>query len=305
MSRTEDLNWADLKLFLAIYRRLSVRGASQSLGTSHSTISRRLERLETSMGGPLFFRTPQGFVPTELAEQLVTRAERVESEIIGLERDLTGRDVELAGVLRIATTPLVSQKLLMPMLAEFSRDYPGVDLHLHASYGIADLARSQADIAIRFQEEPAPFLVGRRLPEFAESIYASRTHLSALAAAGQRDSLNWIGWSRGYSEPDWKTISSIVDGPARHDFHDPLDQFEAVRAGLGMALLPCFIGDADKDLVRVPGAGLVRKRTGWILTHPELRSSQRVQTCIRFLAKAIFRQEALISGRLPVPGPGS
>ncbi|MEP2705048.1 MAG: LysR family transcriptional regulator [Roseibium sp.] len=293
----DSLDWSDLKLFLAIYRRLSVRGASQNLGVSHSTVSRRLEKLEKTMGGVLFLRTPQGFTPSELAIQLLSRAERVETEIFGLERDLVGKDLELSGIVRVATTPIVSQELLIPLLATFSDLYPQIDLHLYSSYDLTDLASTQADIAIRFQDDPKPYLVGRRLPEFGECFYVAKSSLAKSFGDGPGPSLQVIGWSRAYDGTDWLKGTKYAKVPVRHDIYDLQDQIRAVKVGMGMAMLPCFVADPDPDLVRLPDLGIVRSRTAWILTHPDLRSSQRIQTCTGFLADALFQQKERITGR--------
>jgi DNA-binding transcriptional LysR family regulator len=85
---------------------------------------------------------------------------------------------------------------------------------------------------------------------------------------------------------------------ARHQIPDMLDMAEAAKEGLGMVVLPCFFADALDGLIRIPGTGPVSSRPGWVLTHPDLRSSVRVMTFVRFLVAEMTKQEAMIVGNV-------
>ncbi|WP_162653752.1 LysR family transcriptional regulator [Lentilitoribacter sp. Alg239-R112] len=291
-----ELDWNDIKVFLALFRGRSVRAAAGELLMSHSTVSRHLTDLETSLGAVLFTRSRDGLLATAVAEQVFTKAEQVESEVLDFQREAESLDTELAGQVRVTSPPLLSQYMLMPHLASFTRKYPGIEISLNTSYSIDDLMRGAADVAFRFQFNPDDSLVGRRLPDFVERAYASPQYIANHWFEDNKTNANWIG--RGTIDPGhrWITEGPFPDAEVKHQISDLLDQAEAAKEGLGMIVSPCFFADSLNGLVRIPGTGPVSTRPGWVLTHPDLRSSVRVMTFVRFLVAEMTKQEALIKG---------
>lgn len=292
------LDWNDIKVFLALFRGRSVRAAAGELGMSHSTVSRHLTDLETSLGAVLFTRSRDGLLATAMAEQILEKAEKVEGEVLGLQREADSLDTVLAGQIRVTSPPLLSQYMLMPHLAAFTRQYPGIEISLNTSYSIEDLMKGAADVAFRSQFNPNDNLVGRRLPDFVEMAYASPAYIAEHSFEdGQTDAV-WIG--RGLSDPGniWVKNGPFPDAPIKHQFPDMLDQAQAAKEGLGMVVMPCFFADALEGLERIPGIGAVSSRPGWVLTHPDLRSSVRVKTFVKFLVEAMTKQKPQITGEI-------
>lgn len=292
----KGFDWDDIKVFLALHRGHSVRAASRNLKVSHSTISRRIERFEDDLGARLFDRTAGGFVLTQSGEALLERAETLESEMIVLQRELAGRDAALSGDIVITLTPPVAQYLLMDALVGFTEAHPAIQIELQSSYSIADLGRREADIAVRFLDKPEDNLVGRRLPDFADAAYATDAYISAHSFQGPNATACWIGWDDVQEYPTWLRNTPFPDCRVKWRIPDILNQAAAARAELGMAYLPCFIGDPDTALVRVPPGAIVGSRPGWVLTHPDLRTTSRVRLCVKHIVEAIKAQESLISG---------
>jgi len=290
------MDWDDLKIFLAVHRSPSIRAAADHLGVSHSTVSRRLQALEQALGARLFLRHAEGFAATETAQDLIAYAERIESDVLRMQADLLGRDTRLAGRLRVTMPPIVAQHLMMPILAEFTAHYPAIELEVASGYGFTDLDRQHADVAIRFQQNPDAHLVGRRLPEVAYSVYATPAYIASHRFHGPGADAVWIIWSHADRASAWFRGTPLPDCPTGPVIPDPLDQTAAARAGMGMVYVPCFVGDRDGDLRRVPGVGVMRDRPGWILSHPDTRTSQRVRVCVTFLAEALARHRALLAG---------
>lgn len=290
------LDWNDIKVFLALFRGRSVRTAAGELGMSHSTVSRHLTDLETSLGAVLFTRSRDGLLATATAEQIVARAERVEGEVLDLQREADSLDTALAGQVRVTSPPLLSQYMLMPHLAAFTQQYPGIEIILHSSFAIDDLMKGAADVAFRSQFDPNDNLVGRRLPDFVDRAYASPDYIAQHSFDGNQTDATWIG--RGIIDPShgWIKEGPFPDAAVKHQIPDMLDMAEAAREGLGMVVLPCFFADALDGLDRIPGTGPVSSRPGWVLTHPDLRSSVRVMTFVRFLVAEMTKQEAMIVG---------
>ncbi len=299
------MDWDDLKVLLALGRGGSVRAAAGQLQVSHSTVSRRVDQMEADLGVRLFERLPTGYVLTAAGEDLVGPAERAEEEITAAERRLAGQDARLSGDVRVTLPTPVATHLLMPHLVQFQADYPGIDLELVGSFTVLDLSRRDADVAMRFTNNPPEHLVGRRIADFAYSYYASRDYLAAHDLAADPPTARWIGWHEGVASPPWVRASPYPAIPAAWGLNDISLQLAAAQAGLGMAFLPCLTADADPRLARVPGADTKVPRQGWVLTHPDLRRSARVRTVMAFLADTIAGEADLISGRRPQPPFGT
>lgn len=291
-----DLNWNDLRVFLALNRGGSVRAAATTLGMSHSTVSRHLADLESGLNAVLFTRSRDGLLATAIAEQILTKAEQIEAEVLDLQRAADSLDTALTGQVRVTSPPLMSQYMLMPILADFSRQYPDIEIILNTSYSIDDLLRGAADVAFRSQLDPNDSLVGRRLPDFNNMAYASPAYIRAHSFDGAQTAAAWIGRGPNDPDPSWIKDGPFPNAKVRHNIPDMLDQAQAAKEGLGMVVLPCFFADALDGLERIPGTGVVSSRPGWVLTHPDLRTSERVRTFVRFLVNAINKQKPLILG---------
>ncbi|WP_028863624.1 LysR family transcriptional regulator [Psychromonas aquimarina] len=292
--------WDDLRIFLAVLRGRSVRAAAKLMGVSHSTVSRRLQAMESQLGIKLFVRHPEGFVLTEVGEAMVERAERVESEILSMEREIFGRDAALSGPIRISMPPVIAQHLMMPLISGFSALYPDIEIEIDATYEVANLTRRNADIAIRFQSEPEGHLIGHRLPDFANAVYATPEYIDKYKLTAQESTGRWISWERESSRGTlarWQAESAYAGCKAHHCVSDPSSQLQAVKAGMGFAYLFCFMADQESELIRVPSEASLKYIPAWILTHPDLVSTERVRVCVRYLVEAIFKCESLLKGQ--------
>jgi len=288
--------WDDLRIFLAILRGRSINAAAKLLGSSRSTVSRRLQAMEDQLDIKLFIRSPEGFALTEVGEAMVSRAERVESEILSMEREVFGRDASLSGPIRISIFPHVAQSLAMPIIAEFAALYPDIDLEVDASFEKADLDRRNADIAIRFQHEPEEHLIGHRLPDFARAIYATQDYIDNHIFTGPDANAEWVGWSTRENVAYWNSDTPFSHCKIHHTVNEPMAHLQAVKSGLGFSDLMCLIADQEPSLVRVPEQGALRFNRAWIVNHPDLVSTERVKVCVRFLHEALNKHAAAIGG---------
>ncbi|NRB17617.1 MAG: LysR family transcriptional regulator [Rhodobacteraceae bacterium] len=293
-----ELDWNDIRIFLALFRGRSVRKAAEDLEMSHSTVSRHLTDLETSLGAILFTRSRDGLLPTGMAEQILEKAQAVENNVIELKRTAISLDTVLSGLVRITCPPLLSQIMIMPIIAKFTDLYPGVEVAIHSSYSIEDLMRGTADIALRSQFDPNDNFVGRRLPDFTDYAYASPDYIRNHWFEGNLTDANWLGRGAPDAQNQWTKQTPFPDAEVRHEIPDMMDQAQAASAGLGMAILPCYYADQLPNLIRIPGVGPVSKRPIWALTHPDLRTSVRISTFLRFLVTEIKKQETKISGQV-------
>ena len=293
------MNWNDLRVFLALARSGSIRSAAVRLEVSHSTVVRRIESLETALGVRLFERLPMGYTLTLAGEAMLERAEQVENQVHGLEISLMGQDAQLSGTIRVTLADdALIQDLLMADLQAFKQRYPDIDVDLTTSYEVIDLGKREADVAIRFMTNPPDYLVGHRLPDLNVSYYASHEYLEQHDLNADPPTANWIGMTEIAAFPmaQWLRDSPYPYIPVRWNL-PMMSQQAAARSGLGMVMLPCYRGDQDPALQRVPPTKVVQGKPGWVLTLDELRTTERVKVFVTFIANAIRQKADLLEGR--------
>lgn len=290
------LDWDDLKVLVALANGGSVRAAASVLGVHHSTVARRLDHLETQVGAVLFTRTPQGLRLSREAEPVLEHARRVEAEINALERSLVGTDQRLAGSVRITMPDAIAVGFLMRELAEFTQAYPEIHLEILPTCENLDLSKREADVAIRVTNAPPEHLIGRPVGRFTVGVYASRKYLESHEPHVAPESCNWITWSRahGFDEEIKKAHFPAI--PSRTRCENVLLLMSAAAAGVGLAVLPCGLGDHHRSLVRVEPVTPIEAQEIWLLTHPDLRSAARVSTLMSFVAEAFAHNRDLLMG---------
>jgi DNA-binding transcriptional LysR family regulator len=299
VAQEQTTNWDDVRVFLALARRGSARAASVELGVSHTTISRRVEGLEASLGTRLFDRDVGGYRLTGAGEVLLSSAEHTEDILYGAERRLQGRDAQLSGDVRITTSEIIATHMLMPEVARFAAQYPDIDLEILVSDDLFDLNRRDADIALRFMAEdrgPPDHLIGRKLVSIASCYYAAPDYLGANDLRAGDTSAHWIGWGEESHFPKWVAGSPFPNLPARGRFNHVNLQVQAAVAGMGLAALPCFVGDQTAGLVRVPGCEPYSNYDVWLLSHPDLKDVARLRTFRAFVVELFDGLHGQLSG---------
>ena len=167
------MDWEDVKTFAEVARDGTVRSAAKALGVHHSTISRRVERLEKALSVRLFDRRPEGYALTEAGEHLVGAANDVEDIFTAAQRKIAGTDDAPCGKVRITMAEPIAVHSFAPALPEFFQQYPELDLEIRVSYELLNLSRGDAEIAVRMDNNPPESLVGKRLFPYYETAFAS------------------------------------------------------------------------------------------------------------------------------------
>lgn len=296
-ARMNKLSWDDLALVLAIARAGSLSEAGRQLRTTHSTVYRKLLSLEAALETRLFERLPTGYTPTAAGEAVRQAAERVEHEVHMLQRRIAGEDVRLEGALRVTTTDTIASGLLGPILADFRKGYPGITVDLIVDNRSLSLTRRDADIAIRPTREPPEVLSGRRIAKIASAVYGTKECVKRLGSLPIADA-TWV-------LPD----ESLVDLPAttwgRRTINPRNVAIQAnslltvqrlARAGIGLAPLPCFLGDTDSRLIRATDPIPDLASELWLLTHPDLRRNARVRAFLTEIGRALLGARGLLEG---------
>jgi DNA-binding transcriptional LysR family regulator len=282
------MDWDDLRFLLAIGRRGSLSGAGEALGVSHTTVGRRLGRLESALGVRLFDRTPDGFQPTDAGADLLQVAADVEEGIHRAEGRVRGRDTTLRGELRISTLDLLFDAFA-PVFGSFRERCPGIALTVTATEAQVSLFRRQADVAFRMTNTPPETLIGRRVGHVDFAVYG---HRDLVGDTDDWNALPWLHWDEHLHDYvrwlDGWLARVAPDAPiAMRLGENTLLRRAAIHQGIGVHPLPCRYGDAQADLVRVGPVLTDFRRTLWLLTLPALASTPRVRAFIEHVSEAL------------------
>jgi DNA-binding transcriptional LysR family regulator len=282
-------DWNDLRYFLAVARAGSTLGAAAALNLSQTTAARRVAALEQGLGAALFERHPSGYRLTEAGQEILAAAERVEQEALTLERLMQQRVRRLAGTIRVATNEPLANLLLIPALGEFGRLHPEIRIEVFVDDRQADLARGEADVALRGGFSPGEGgLVARRLRDLPWSVYCSSDYAQRKGAPRCAEDLathcvvGGAGAVAAMPGPRW--LEQQTSEPVVTRSSSLTNLMAAVKSGLGLGALPCLLADPERDLVvcfQLPKeftAGL------WLVTRAELRDEPCVKTFNDFIA---------------------
>ncbi|WBO24419.1 LysR family transcriptional regulator [Sphingomonas abietis] len=291
------IDWDDVRYFLAVARAGSLRAGAEGLGVYHSTVLRRIAQLEDRLGAEMFEKLPSGYRLTAAGEEVLELANQMEASSHQLETRVFGRDQSVRGLLRVTLAPTLATHLLMPDFTDFARQHPDIEMDILSSGELANLTNREADVAIRvvYDRKNLPLnLHALKGPEVFGGVYMARDHLAAWRA-GAADPVRWIVIST-HGIPDWAGPGEIRTTEIPFRTTDAEAQIVAVRQGLGITTLPCFAGDADPMLVRVPGTDLHLYGALWLLTHGETRKTKRVRLFTEFVSRRLAAYAPLLAG---------
>jgi DNA-binding transcriptional LysR family regulator len=291
-------NWDDLRLVLGVASAGSLSGAGRSLGLSHATVFRRLGAIEARLGVRLFERQRDGYAPTAAGDEVAAAARRMEAEVLAVERRVAGQDLKPSGTVRVTTTDSLLIGLLSPILAAFRRAYADIVLEVVVSNEIVNLSRRDADVAIRPSSAPPETLIGRKVATLAQAIYG---HRDLFSAGLDIHGAPWVGPDErmAYTVLErWMTAEQL-NPQCRFRVDTVLGMLAAVRAGAGLAAIPCYLADDDPRLIRI-GATIDALATDlWLLTHRDLRHTARVRAFLDFVAAALKAERDRLERRRP------
>lgn len=296
-------DWNDLRLVLAVARAGGLSGAARALAVNHSTAFRRLNALEERLGARLFERLPGGaYVLTPAGERIAAAAERVETETAALDREIAGRDHRLTGRVRLTMPEAFAYRLFPPLMARFRALYSGVQVELTIDSRVLSLSRREADVALRGLRPKEGDLFGKRLCDVAWCIYGAPALLAqhgSLREPAELASFPVIGWAQdtvGVNVADWIEATAPPEAII-YRASGPIHQAVAAREGIGLAVLPCYLGDLEPGLARAfPQPLPALSRELWVITHEDLRGTARIRACLDVISEGVAAQRALIEG---------
>lgn len=303
-------DWNELRLVLAVHRAANLTVAAARLNIDHSTAFRRLKALETRLGVRLFERLSGGvYQATEAGQRMAAAAERMEDEALALDRDLTGRDHRLSGRLRVTSSETLAYSRLTRHLAAFRQVHPGLVVDLSIDNRVLNLSRREADVALRPVRPKQGDLWGRQLAKIAWGLYAAPAYLDALdgppvdeKSLGQHALIGWEEGISGIQAAQW-LAQEVSDDAVVYRTNSLVNQLVAARAGIGLALLPCYLGDTEAGVVRaMPDPVPNLEGELWIVAHADLKNTARVRAFFDVVGDGLSRERALFEGRGGVAG---
>ncbi len=293
------LEWSDLRVFLAVSTSSSFTAAAKAVHLDQTTVGRRIASLEATLGTKLFRRGRDGLALTAEGHGVLRLAREMEAAALALERRVGGRDRAAQGPVRMATIETFGSRFLAPRLPEFRRKHPEIEWTLVTSTRTVSLTRREADVAVRLERPSQADLVARKLGTYAYALYASPSYLAkrATVARGDLAAHDVLGFDEELSFPEAVWLSERARRYAlRTNSFSVLER--AAMAGVGVAVLPCFLADGRDDLVRLDPSEDVSARSLWVVVHAELATQTRVRAVVEFVTRQFAGARDAFAGKV-------
>lgn len=278
-----NVAWDDLRTVLMLVRHHSLAGAAEALGVNYTTVARRVRRAEDALDQLLFERLPDGYRPTDAAHLVAEHAGQMENAEHGMMRQLECANTELSGVLKITAPHVLIANFLSPVIDQFSKAYPRVDLRILATTELLDLTRLEADLAVRISRNPGDTLMGLRLLRQETASFANQDAAKRIS----NDPTAMIDWVVHDAYPNVPNAisSKFPNNRARFRFDDIVAMVGAAQAGLGVVRMPMFLGRSSAGLVQVPVLPPQPYADIWVVGHPDVWPSQKQRAFREILTK--------------------
>ncbi|WP_293973219.1 LysR family transcriptional regulator [Sphingomonas sp.] len=292
------MNWDDLRVFVAVARAGQIAKAAVALDMDATTVGRRLRRLEQDRGEILFGRDRTGQRLTDAGARLVQAAEAIDQAFLKLSDD-GGSAEKPSGLVRVSASEGFGTWFVAPRLAQFDRLFPDIRVDLVANNGFLNPSRRETDVAILLARPQSGPLIVRKLTDYSLGLFASREYLDrhgAIASVRDLREHRLIGYIPDLIyAPELNYLDEVLEGLEPHYRSSSINaQHRLAAAGMGIAILPCFIGDADPGLVRIVGEVTLR-RSFWLAVHESTLALWRIRCFVDWLAQAAREGRALLA----------
>ena len=274
-------NWDELRTFVEVARDGSLSGAARRLGLSQPTVGRHIDALEAALGLTLFTRSPRGLTPTPAALALEPHVEAMAAAAAALGRVASGEAAADRGAVRVTASDIIGCEVLPPILAAFHAEHPGIVIELALTNRTEDLARRDADVAVRMVRPTQSGLVARR-------IGASRSMPIATIWPASASRARSPIWRATLPDRLWTAITSSFRGAGdfaraltRETFgfrcDNDLAQLAALRAGVGIGGCQENIARRTPELTAVLPNAFHYAMEVWLVMHEDLKATRRVR----------------------------
>jgi DNA-binding transcriptional LysR family regulator len=295
-------DWNDLKYFLSVADAGSTLAAAKSLGVNQSTVQRRLQELEKRLGCSLVKRHPTGYRLTEIGEQLLARANRIQEAILEFERTVAAVAQEVKGTVRVTCPEALGPRLIgAGLIDRFNERYPDVRIEFVLSDKILDLG-SDADIAIRAKRPTETALYGRKIANSPWALYASHSYLARCGTVKRPADLgrhSIVMFNGALSEHDAarRLRSAAPNAHVAARAGSVAALLLSVKSGAGIAAMPTIVGDNEKELRRVLDLGPEMATPFYVLMHKDMRRTPRVRAFFDYVIERLEEIRPLLAAR--------
>ncbi len=297
------MNWDDLQYILAVHEHGSAIAAAKKLGVNPTTIQRRIIGFEEAQSVHLFERRPSGYTATSECLALIDEVRLIRDSTSRISREILGRDLRLEGRIAVTSTESIINQQVALHIRSFRQQHPDIDIELTLTNTRLNLSRQDADVAIRPSLKPQDTLVGQNVCKLVFAIYGTPELLSMhFEGEPEFEMLNhelpWLGLGDALSgSPAYAWMRDHVSSGQVRVSSDTFSSVATLaEQGLGLALLPCMVGDARKGLKRLHIPGLNVATPIWVLTHPEIKNAARIKAFTSHIARALRSDRAMIEG---------
>lgn len=280
-----SIRWGDLQYVLAVANEGSLSAAARSLGVNHSTVLRRLDAFEYRHKLQVFHKLSTGYKLTVEGQKLLESALAVQNTVKELEHKIFGQEMKLEGTLRLTTTDALSRLILGKHLATFHQRYPKIQLELSLTSRQLDISHLDADVAIRPAVELPEDLIGTKLCKLAFGVYGAPDYIDSLQGKHPLESASWLVMHQGNASSQISELISKEKIVVKADSFEPL--LIAAENKLGLAYLPCFMGEGTGKLQKVNIEINHQSTDLWMMTHKDLENAARVKALFNFIQEAM------------------
>lgn len=279
-------DWEDLRHFAALAEAGTLSGAAKRLKVDHATVGRRVASLEAALGVRLIDRLPRRCTLTEAGRQVAGLVGDVEASAYAIERAALRHQTPVAGRVTLSAPPIFASVFLAPRLVPLRRRYPLLRLVLAGEAASVSLGRRDADLAVRLSRPQERSSIGRRVGTMRFGLYAAK----AYEALAEPNGWEFVGYSDPLDHlPQQLWLREIAGGrPVVFEASDLASQHAAVRSGVGVAALPCFLAADDPELVRLPVDTAPPERELWLIAHADVRRAPAVRAVMDFVATLVI-----------------
>jgi DNA-binding transcriptional LysR family regulator len=293
------MNWDDIKVFLEVARSERLSEAGKRLNIDPSTISRRLHKLEENVACKLFERTVDGHILTPEGERLLRSACKMEQDAYNALNDIKNSNKPNAGLVRIGVTEAFGNFFIASNLSELQQNFPAIKIDILQFSRFVKISRNEADIAITVEKPKSTSMIVAKLCDYKLQLYAHPNYLKKLSQPLTLNNLNqqqWVSYVDNLLFTEQLDYLKDITNKANPHFRSTsvVSQYSAIKSGLGIGILPCFLADIDNSLVKLFSDDINIIRSFYLVTHPESKRLSHVATVWEYLKMLVQQKSELL-----------
>ena len=285
-----EAEWTHLQTFLTLARTHRLAAAGRRLRADHTTVSRHIASLESALSVRLFDRREDGFYLTSEGERLFEAAEQMESLMLDARNDIVGKDLSLAGTVRIGVPDGLGIGFLACRLARLAASHPGLNIEVVALARVFNLSKREADIAISLSRPTTGRLVSSKIIDYNLRLYAAKSYLEThhkIEKAADLLDHTVVGYIEDLTAIPELNFLDQIHPTLKPAFASSavLAQMQAICGGVGIGVLPSFLARTRDNLELVLPDCVTIRRTFWLNVHVDLQRLTRIRLICKFITE--------------------